>query len=94
MKYKVRLDDIDAVAKLIRAERLAQNLTRDELACATGLSPKFISHVEGAKPTAQMGKVLHLLVELGVTLYAHSAVGLSEEVLEKATVRRRVRYGS
>lgn len=52
------ISDMAALAQLARAARLAQGMTRDDLANATGLSPKFISHFEAAKPTAQIGKVL------------------------------------
>jgi DNA-binding XRE family transcriptional regulator len=46
--------DMMAVAKLVRSARLAHGLTRDELASSTGLSPKFISHVEGGKVLAAL----------------------------------------
>lgn len=67
-------DTIDNTADLglaIRRARVAQGFTRDELALVTGLSPKFITQVEGGKPTAQIGKVLQLLQELGIGLSVH-----------------------
>jgi len=78
-----------AVGILARALRLAQNLTRDELANATGLSPKFISQVEGGKATAQIVKVLHLLTELGVILHAETAIDITPEILNTAHTWRR-----
>ncbi|CAB5090225.1 helix-turn-helix domain-containing protein [Burkholderia cenocepacia] len=66
---------------------------RDELANATGLSPKFISQVEAGKPTAQIGKVMLLLSELGVRLYAESSIEISEATALKATQRRRSSHG-
>lgn len=87
------VNTIGALANLIRAVRLQQGLTRDELANATGLSPKFISQVEAGKPTAQIGKVLLLLGELGVSLFAESSIEISAENALKAAQRRRSSHG-
>lgn len=62
------IKDARSLGRTIRRARLKQGFTRDALALATGLSPKFISHVEAGKPTAQLGRVLFLLDELGVSL--------------------------
>lgn len=85
----IPINNILTLANLLRAARLAQGLTRDELADGTGLSPKFITHVEGGKPTAQIGKVLALLSELGVNLYAETSTVISPELTAKAQRRRR-----
>jgi transcriptional regulator with XRE-family HTH domain len=82
-----------ALGTLVRAARLEQGLTRDTLANATGLSPKFISHVEAGKPTAQIGKVLQLLAELGVTLHAETTVDIQPKTALAATQRRRSVHG-
>ncbi|PXX37121.1 helix-turn-helix domain-containing protein [Burkholderia sp. MS455] len=87
------VNTIGALANLIRAVRLQQGFTRDELANATGLSPKFISQVEAGKPTAQIGKVLLLLGELGVSLLAQSSIEISAENALKAARRRRSSHG-
>jgi len=93
MSESQSVDTIGALAHLIRATRLQQGFTRDELANATGLSPKFISQVEAGKPTAQIGKVMLLLGELGVRLYAESSVEISEATALKAAQRRRSSHG-
>lgn len=77
----------------VRAARMAQGFTRDELASATGLSPKFISQVEAGKPTAQIGKVLMLVSELGIKLSADTSLPISAEAFEKAARRRSPRTG-
>lgn len=94
MREDVLVDEMMALANLIRASRLAQGLTRDELADATGLSPKFISHVEGGKQTAQFGKVLQLLAELGIVLRAQASVDIPEKAAKQAMNRRRTHHGS
>src|ERR1700753_742096 len=55
-----------ALGDLVRASRLAQGLTRDDVATATGLSPKFITHIEAGKPTAQIGKVTLPICAVGL----------------------------
>ena len=93
MSESQSVDTIGALAHFIRAARIQQGFTRDELANATGLSPKFISQVEAGKPTAQIGKVMMLLGELGVRLYAESSVEISEATALKAAQRRRSSHG-
>ncbi|MGF6768517.1 transcriptional regulator with XRE-family HTH domain [Paraburkholderia sp. GAS199] len=80
---------VDALGKIVRAARIAQGLTRDDLVNATGLSPKFITHVEAGKPTAQIGKVFVLLSELGIALRAETSVAISSKVANQARRTRR-----
>ncbi|WP_454726252.1 MULTISPECIES: helix-turn-helix domain-containing protein [Cupriavidus] len=79
------------LGQLARATRMAQKLTRDELARATGLSPAFISAVERGKETAQIGKVLLLLQELGVRLYGEAPDVQAWMAEPDGLARRRVR---
>jgi transcriptional regulator with XRE-family HTH domain len=88
------ISSMTELGDLVRASRLAQGLTRDELSIATGLSPKFITHIEAGKPTAQIGKVLHLLGELGMTLRAQVSVDIPPALATKALQRRRTTHGS
>ena len=60
---------------LIRRERKAQGLRQPDLAAAAGTSVRFIVEVEGGKPTAQIGKVLDVLRQLGLSVHIG---GLSE----------------
>lgn len=86
------IETTETLGQLIRAARIAQGFTRDGLANATGLSPKFISQIESGKATAQFGKVLHLLRELGIRLQAETSV--SPEALKAASRRRRQSGGN
>lgn len=52
---------------LIRAARKAGKIRMDDLPTA---SPVFVRHVERGKETAQIGRVLRLLDELGIRLVA------------------------
>ncbi|SAK57087.1 XRE family transcriptional regulator [Caballeronia catudaia] len=85
-----QIRDVVALGTLVRAVRIAQGFRRDELAAATGLSPKFISQVEAGKETAQLGKVLRLLAELGIDLFAETPnTNITQEGFEAALRRRR-----
>jgi transcriptional regulator with XRE-family HTH domain len=87
-----QIGDVVALGALVRAVRIAQGFRRDELAAATGLSPKFISQVEAGKETAQLGKVLQLLAELGIELFAETPnTTFTQEDLKAAQTRRRSR---
>lgn len=57
--------DIDA---LVRSMRKEKNLRPDELAGVSGVGVRLIVHLEAGKPTAQMGKVLHVLRMLGCSV--------------------------
>ncbi|WP_345814065.1 helix-turn-helix domain-containing protein [Paraburkholderia sp. PREW-6R] len=81
------------LGELVRASRLAQGLTRDDVATSTGLSPKFITHIEAGKSTAQIGKVLQLLSELGISLRAQVSVDIPAAIASKAQQRRRTTHG-
>jgi len=81
----------EALGLLIRAARLQQGFTRDQLANATGLSPRFITEVEGGKVTAQIGKVFGLLAELGIGLSARPSIEITPEMHAASQKRRNPR---
>jgi transcriptional regulator with XRE-family HTH domain len=83
------ISDVEALGNIVRAARIAQGLTRDDLVNVTGLSPKFITHVESGKPTAQIGKVFVLLSELGIMLRAQTSIAISARTVEQARRKRR-----
>lgn len=51
------------LGEVVRAVRKAQGLRQDEIA---SVSHKYIGEAERGKPTAQVGKLLELLQELGI----------------------------
>ena len=61
---------MDDLAKIIRQTRKKQGLTQNDLAGLSGLGRRFISELEGGKPTAQVAKVLLVLNVLGIGLEA------------------------
>jgi transcriptional regulator with XRE-family HTH domain len=73
---------------VIRAVRKSTHVRQDDLAAVAGVSRQFAIDVERGKPTAQLGRVLLLLKELGITLTAE----IPDEAamaLEKLRSRRR-----
>lgn len=50
----------------IRRARKAQGMRQPDLAGASGTSIRFLSELERGKPTAQIGRVLHVLRMLGL----------------------------
>lgn len=62
----MKATDAASVGSEIRRRRKAIGYTQEYVAAFTGFSISFISDVERGKPTAEIGKVLHLLNVLGM----------------------------
>ena len=58
----------EELGKAVREARKKANLTQAELAFAAGVGLRFISELEGGKPTAQLGKIMQVLAALGGNL--------------------------
>lgn len=54
----------------VRATRRAQGLRQDDVAGSAGVGALFAIDVEHGADTVQLGRVLRLLRELGIELYA------------------------
>jgi y4mF family transcriptional regulator len=66
------------LAQCIRKQRKRQKLRQTDLAAMIGASHVFLIDVEKGKPTVQLGRVLALLDELGITLHAETADQISQ----------------
>ncbi len=69
----VPIRDPKQLGELVRAVRKAQALRQDEVG---RFSHSFIGDLEDGKPTAQLGKVIEVLRELGVKLRLELPAGL------------------
>jgi y4mF family transcriptional regulator len=69
------IPSVTELGAIIKHERKAQGLRQPDLAAAAGTSIRFIVEIEAGKETAQIGKVLDVLRQLGLTL---DVSGLSE----------------
>lgn len=56
------------IGQLIRQERKKQQFTQRELEAYCGVGLRFIVELEAGKPTAQIGKILHILQMLGLKI--------------------------
>lgn len=65
---KIPVQSVADIGAIIRASRKAQTLRLDDVAGGAQLSPVFVGDVERGKESAQIGKVLRLMRELGVKL--------------------------
>lgn len=55
---------------LIRAVRKHEKLRMDDVAGCANVGPVFLREVERGKQTVQLGRVMQVLAELGIFLYA------------------------
>lgn len=66
------------IGQLVRDVRRDQGLRQDQLAAAAGVGVRFLVELERGKPTAQLGKVLHVLDALGCSLTIEPPPGGSD----------------
>ena len=62
----IPVDSVTTLGHLIRQSRKSQGVRMDDIA---GVSHVFVRDVERGKPTAEIGRVLHLLSELGIRMH-------------------------
>lgn len=67
------------IGRVIRQVRRAQGVRQEDLALMVPASHVFIIDVERGKSTAQIGKVLALLRELGIELFAETPDTTSQQ---------------
>lgn len=58
----------DEIGKIIRKARKEQGITQSTLAMIANTAPRFISNLENGKPTCEIGKALHVLECLGISI--------------------------
>ncbi len=56
---------VEAIGKLVRAERRRHRLNQGDFAAFCGVGRRFVSELENGKPTIEAGKVLEILAALG-----------------------------
>jgi y4mF family transcriptional regulator len=64
----MKVTDSKSLGSAVRDARRQLGATQDQLALTSGTNRRFIIELERGKPTAQIGKVLHVLRTLGVSL--------------------------
>lgn len=66
------IKDIESIGRWVRKERKRQGLTQKELAGLIGVGERFIVDLEKGKKTAEIGKVFHVLNNLGAIVTIES----------------------
>jgi len=70
-----QITDTKSLGDVVKKLRKSQRLTQEQLAAACGLGRRFIVELERGKETSHIGKVLQVLVALGVSLHAADRKG-------------------
>ena len=60
------------LGKAIQSRRKNSGYTQTQLADACNCSPQFVSAVENGKETAEVGKVLNLVLTLGMDVFTRN----------------------
>ena len=81
--------DAAAFGRAVRLARKERGLSQRALAEQCACSQRFISELERGKPTAEVGKAIHVLVVLGVRLHAETSCvqGNAREAVDVVTSR-------
>jgi y4mF family transcriptional regulator len=66
------LTDCKAIGAKIKALRKEQGVTQAQLAGLSNTGVRFICDLENGKPTCQIGKILNVLITLGVDIHIYS----------------------
>lgn len=74
MNQTVQISSTEQLGAIVRLARKWQNLRQDEVA---RFSHSFIGELEAGKPTAQLGKVLEALRELGIKVQVELPPGMN-----------------
>lgn len=69
------LPDVEALGRVVRARRQILGLSQHDLADQAGVGRRFISDLEGGKPTVEFGRVLQVFAALGLSLTARDGHG-------------------
>lgn len=67
--HPTRVTTISEIGAIVRARRREQGLTQHDLADVSGSGFRFISELERGKASAEAGKVLRVLKELGLRVF-------------------------
>jgi hypothetical protein len=73
MQNLIQVSNPEQLGQLVRTVRKWQQLNQDEIG---RFSHSFIGEVESGKPTAQMGKVIEALRQLGIRLHVELPPGM------------------
>jgi len=56
------------IAEIIKQKRKQERLTQKDVSMSTGVGVRYISDLENAKPSCEIGKALKVLEALGIKI--------------------------
>ncbi len=68
----INMIDAHKIGNAVRAARKEQGLTQEQLAAMSGVGRRFIIELEDGKESCHLGKVLHVLLTLGIDVQLKS----------------------
>ena len=86
MAISISVKDSRELGRVLRAARKLQHLRQDEIG---RFSHSFIGELEAGKPTAQLGKVLEALRELGLKVHIELPPAVDVQAFEAAQATRK-----
>jgi transcriptional regulator with XRE-family HTH domain len=86
MAISIPVRDSRELGRVLRAARKLQHLRQDEVG---RFSHSFIGELEAGKPTAQLGKVLEALRELGLKVHIELPAAVDVQAFEAARATRK-----
>lgn len=69
---RTRLSSVSDLGQAVRSRRMLMSLTQQELADAAGVGRRFVSELEGGKPTLEIGKVIQVCGFVGLDLFVEA----------------------
>lgn len=87
----MKVSTISEISRIITETRISQNLLASELASLSGVSTSFLSDLENGKETLQIGKVLAVISQLGISIEATPPAPVNEAEESWPTGRKRAR---
>jgi len=75
----MQIKSTESIGQFVRETRKAIGATQKDLALSSGTGLRFIIDLERGKPTCQIGKVFHVLQNLGVRVEVTSPVLFQSE---------------
>ncbi|HOY97523.1 MAG TPA: transcriptional regulator [Catalimonadaceae bacterium] len=75
----MQIKSTESLGQFVRETRKAIGVTQKDLALSSGTGLRFIIDLERGKPTCQIGKVFHILHNLGVRVEVTSPVPFQTE---------------
>ncbi|WP_409835048.1 helix-turn-helix domain-containing protein [Acidovorax sp.] len=76
---KIPIQSVAAFGQVVRAVRKAGGVRQDDVAGSVGVSHVYLRDLEHGKETAQMGRALQVLAELGI----HMELEIPDEAFER-----------